>query len=99
MKASAWKGGGNTYGVRVGIPNREKYFKPHWKTIEVLIDGKSHTFKLTPGFWKNCPEFRDSGSTVIRDWLEENHSLSWPKGKPPQIELLPLLTGRFRLVG
>ena len=100
MQASAWKGGGGyTYGIRVGSANRDSFFDKSWTEIEVEIDGQAHRFTLTPGFWNKCPEFRDSGASVIRDWLRQNHTLDWLKGKPPQVELIPLGGNRFRLVG
>src|SRR5438128_1051802 len=98
MQASAWNDGANTYGIRVGMSNRDRYFDPTWKVIEVEIDGRSHQFALTPGFWNQCPEFRDRGSTVIREWLRLHHTLDWPSGNPPQFELVSLGSNRFRLV-
>jgi hypothetical protein len=53
---------------------------------------------LTPAFWRNCPEFRDRGRPVIREWLQRHHSLRWPRGQPPQVELLPPGNGKFRLL-
>ena len=98
MQASAWNDGKNTYGIRVGVPNRDKYFDPAWKSIEVEIDGHFHCFRLTAGFWRHCPEFRDSGKPIIREWLRRKHMLDWPRGKPPRMELVPLGDGKFRLV-
>lgn len=98
MEVSAWSSGSGTYGVRVGAPNRGRYFKPTWGTIEVEIDGHMHQFALTQGFWKKCPEFRDSGSTAIRDWIQRHHQLDWPTGRPPQFQLLPIGGNRFSLV-
>ena len=99
MKASAWSDGRGTFGIRVGIPNRDQHFHRSWTMIEVEIDGRAHTFALTAGFWNRCPEFRDSGATVIRDWLKRHHTLNWPTGEPPRFQLLPLGGNRFRLVG
>ena len=90
MEASAWSSGSGAFGIRVGVPNRDQHFDPSWTEIEVEIDGQPRTFALTPGFWNKCPEFRDSGGTVIRDW---------PTGEPPRFQLLPLGGGRFRLIG
>ena len=98
MQASAWNDGGNTYGIRVGLPNRDRYFDPEWSEIEVELDGRFHTFKLTPSFWRRCPEFRDSGEPIIREWLRRHRSLDWPRGRPPKMELVPLGNGRFRLL-
>lgn len=97
MEASAWSSGGGTYGVRVGVANRDRYFEPSWAEIEVEIDGQPHRFALTPGFWNKCPEFRDSGGTAIRDWLRQHHTLDWPKGEPPRFQLKPLGGNRFTL--
>lgn len=98
MEVSAWSSGGGTFGIRVGLPNRNTYFDRSWSEIEVEIDGQFYRFALTPGFWKQCPEFRDSGGTVIRDWLQQHHMLDWPTGEPPRFQLLSLRDGRFRLI-
>jgi hypothetical protein len=98
MQASAWNDGGNTYGIRVGFPNRSAYFDPTWTEVEVEIDHARHTFALTGGFWKHCPEFRDRGTPVIREWLRRNYSLEWSRGNPPRFELVPLGGNQFRLV-
>jgi hypothetical protein len=97
MQASAWNDGGSTYGIRVGAPNRDSFFDETWTEIEVEIEGQVHRFALTSGFWNKCPEFRDSGASVIRDWLNRHHALDWPTGEPPQVELIPLGGNRFRL--
>src|SRR2546422_1595459 len=98
MQASAWHDGGSTYGIRVGTPNRQKFFDPSWTEIEVEIDGQSHRFALTASFWNHCPEFRDRGTPIIRDWLHCHKSLTWPRGNPPKVELIPLGNQRFRLL-
>jgi len=99
MEVSAWSSGSGTFGIRVGNVNRDRYFDRSWTVIDVEIDGQPHRFRLTPGFWRKCPEFRDSGATVIRDWLRRNHTLNWPTGEPPRFQLLPLGGARFRLIG
>jgi hypothetical protein len=100
MDVSAWFGGrGNgIYGIRVGVPNRARYFQPSWNPIQVEMDGQFHSFNITPGFWKKSPEFRDSGQTKIRDWLRRYRTLDWVKGSPPRMSLIPLGEGKFRLV-
>jgi hypothetical protein len=60
-------------------------------------EGQPHRFQLSDSFWKGCPEFRDSGTTVIREWLRRHYTLDWPKGEPPQVELVQLDGNRFRL--
>ncbi|VTS03695.1 Uncharacterized protein OS=Nostoc sp. (strain ATCC 29411 / PCC 7524) GN=Nos7524_2975 PE=4 SV=1 [Gemmata massiliana] len=100
MRASAWRGGStnnSTYGIRVGRPNRDEFFSSNWDKIEVEIDGAFHSFALTGGFWRKCPEFRDRGEPILREWLRRNHTLDWQKGTPPTVELVPLGGNRFRL--
>lgn len=98
MEVRAWSSGAGVYGIRVGIPNRVKYFDRAWTWIEVDIDDNFYKFSLTPGFWEKCPEFRDAGGIAIRDWLQRYHTLDWPTGHPPRFQLLVLGGPRFRLV-
>ena len=98
MIVSVWLGGGRTYGIRVGYDNRQRFFDPVWECIEVEIDGNLHKFQLTPGFWEHCPEFRDSGTTVIQEWLRRNYNIPWEKGNPPKFCLELIGNQRFRLV-
>lgn len=92
MEAKAWRGG--TCGIRVGRQNAEKYFRRTWRNIEVDINGRFHSFKLSGTFWTTCPEVR---GTVIEDWFKEQGLSPWPKGQPPNVELTPLGGNRFRL--
>jgi hypothetical protein len=97
MQASVWHDGHSTYGIRVGVANRDRHFDPAWKQIEVELDGYVHSFALTPGFWHKCPEFRERGQPLLRRWLQRHKSLTWPFGKPPRVTLIPLGNARFRL--
>jgi hypothetical protein len=100
MQVTAWRGGSTatpTYGIRVGLPNREVHFERDWTEIDVEIDGQPRHFSLTSGFWTKCPEFRDRDS-VIREWLQRHHTLDWPKGEPPRVSLVPLGGHKFRLL-
>ena len=56
MKATGWKG--ETLGVRVGVKNRQQYFSKDWTTVQIELDGQVGSFRLTSGFWKDCPEIR-----------------------------------------
>jgi hypothetical protein len=97
MRVTAWSNGKGVYGIRVGAKNRIAFFDASWEEIEVEIEGEVRRFRLTDGFWRDCPEFRDRGSPTIREWLRRHRTISWPKGRPPQIELIPLADNRFRL--
>ena len=95
MQASAWSNGNGSYGFRVGAPNRREFFHRQWTEILLEIDGDTHPISITPGFRDRCPELR---SPIIRDWLQEHRTLSWPSGKPPRVELVPLGDNHFRVV-
>ena len=106
MKVSAWFGS-NTYGVRVGRKNREQFFGNDWTKLEVELDGSFHSFRLTDGFWKKCPEFRDRRENpVIQEWLRQHKSINsvpgqkppWIRHHPPRMFLVPLGGKQFRLV-
>ena len=94
MQVKAWSGGNTTYGIRIGFPNRKQFFDLAWTEIIVEIDGQTHHFPLTPGFWNRCPEFR---SPIIREWFAHHQILKWPRGNPPVFELQYLDGNRFRL--
>lgn len=94
MDARAWSNGGSTYGIRVGVPNVRKYFRKNWKIVRVNIDGEVHEFKLTKSFWSTCPEFRGK---AVKRWLRKHRLISWPKGRPPRLKLVPLGSNKFRL--
>jgi hypothetical protein len=97
MRVKGWSNGQGTYGVRVGFPNRRAFFDEEWTQIEVEIEGEVHQFALSGGFWRRCPEFRDRGAPVLREWMQRHYTLNWPKRAPPSFELIPLGGNRFRL--
>ena len=97
MDVTTWFGS-NTYGIRVGALNRKLYFDRSWVEIHVELDGQFHQFSLTKGFWHKCPEFRDSGKSVIKEWLQRHKTIKWPRGKPPRMKLISLGDNKFRLV-
>ena len=97
MEVSTWFGSG-TYGVRIGASNRDRYFDQDWSEIQVDMGDHVHHFTLTDGFWRKCPEFRDRGRPVIREWLLRHKSIDWPRGSPPRMTLVPLGGNRFRLL-
>ena len=98
MRVTAWNGGGNTYGLYIGIRNRNLHFKREWRTVTIELEGQAYTFVLTNGFWRNCPEIRDRGTPHIREWLARHRTLTWPRGRPPAIQLEPTSDSRYRLV-
>jgi len=99
MDATVWAGTGKKQlGIRVGAANRARYFSTSWKEVAVEMDGQLRHFGLSPGFWKNCPEFRDGSDGHIKAWLGKHGLLEWPKGHPPHLVLQPLGGSLFRLL-
>lgn len=99
MDATIWAGTGKKQlGIRVGAVNRARFFSAVWHEVIVEMDGQLCHFKLTPGFWKDCPEFRDGVDAPIRRWLSRHDLLDWPKGMPPRLTLEPLGGNRFHLL-
>jgi hypothetical protein len=87
MYVTAWNNGASVYGIRVGYQNRDLHFDRSWTHVEIEMDGRVERFNLTPGFWNDCPEFRDSGPAVIREWLTRRNLETWPVRRPPRFWL------------
>ena len=99
MDATVWAGTGKRQlGIRVGAANRSLYFSPSWNQIVVEMDGQHRHFDLSPGFWNECPEFRDGREGAIKAWLGKHGLLDWPKGRPPHVVLEPLGGSLYRLL-
>src|SRR5689334_4880768 len=95
MEVRPWKDTANdtigrTYGLYVGTSNRDELFDPAWEFVNIEIDGESFPFRLPSGFWNQCPEIRDSGSTRLRDWLAAHDALTWELRQPPRFHLIPV---------
>jgi hypothetical protein len=98
MDATVWAGTDKKQlGIRVGVANRTRYFSRAWSHVLVDLDGQIRRFELTPGFWNDCPEFRDGVDEYIKAWLRKHGLLDWPKGRPPRVFLESLGGNRFRL--
>lgn len=99
MDATVWAGAGKVQlGIRVGAVNRARYFSKSWNQVVVDIDGQLRHFDLSPGFWKDCPEFRDGSDGHIKAWLSKRRLLDWPNGRPPKVFLERLGGSLFRLL-
>ena len=94
MQVSAWSNGSGSYGFRIGVRNRDRYFSRDWDEIDLELGGEHYRVRITSGFWRACPEVRDS---AIKDWLREHRTLEWPRGQPPKIEMVPMGGNRFRV--
>jgi hypothetical protein len=95
MEATTWKGGGESFGIRVGHENAEKYFKKEWTDVEVKIGNKFQRFNLAMTFWTKCPEIR---GVEIKKWLEKKNMHRWNRNMPYVLDLEPLGYKRFELI-
>jgi hypothetical protein len=99
MIVTAWKVGASeeevsTYGLRIGIPNRDKFFQREWASISLTFHGASNLIQveMTSGFWRRCPELR---SPAIKAWLKQQGLLTWPRGRPPMFRMEQIEGNRF----
>lgn len=95
MVVTAWNNGqyhanGAGYGVRIKIGDCNS-FKRKWGSITLKFEGSSVQAKVNinkDSFWSGtCQELINKEIGV---WLIANGMSSWPKGKPPQLELVEL---------
>ncbi|MFO0964613.1 MAG: hypothetical protein U0793_03370 [Gemmataceae bacterium] len=80
-------------GIRIGIPNRNRYFKGLTEAI-IEVAGTEYVFQLKGGFWRDCPELRGRS---LREFLRRHKADKWGDEGPPTFELTELSKGRFRL--
>ena len=99
---SGWNNGspnnetGSGYGIRIPKKSRDKYFERGWKYVVIEFDdGSSTTVKISPSFWRSCPELR---SSKIGKWMLKNGLAPWSKGNPPILKLEIVGKRRFRLI-
>ena len=72
------------------------YFRPEWETVTLYIPDERDSFSvpLAPSFWEGSPEIR---SSHIKRFFNRNQLVPWEKNHPPNLELIPLGEGVFRL--
>lgn len=75
MICSIWSG--PMYGIYIGFPNRNKYFKEEFQNdVRIQIGDKVCRASLPPSFWNQCPEIRvardDTGRNCLSEWIKEN---------------------------
>jgi hypothetical protein len=97
----AWNDGkhlptGGGYGLQITKEDRDRWFRPEWKTVSLIIEGQTEPVqvKLSPSFWNKCHELRHK---AIGKWLIQNGYAPWPKGKRPAFNLIPTSEKTFIL--
>jgi hypothetical protein len=96
MIVSAWHDGGGSYGLRILEANVSLYFRPEWETVAIYLPDETEpvVVPLTPSFWRGSPELR---SSRIKAFFLRNGLIPWEKKQPPNLELVPLGEGVFRV--
>jgi len=107
MIGTAWRGGykkneysnpkKGSYGLKVSVTDRDKYFKRDWDNIVLEIEGKNKEFKVNinkDSFWG--PMCRELIHKEIKQWFLEDDIAPWERGKPPKIKLEVVGSNRLR---
>jgi hypothetical protein len=73
-----WRGA--TPGIRVGVPNRKRFFSIRRSRIELVLDGELCRVELGDNFWGQCPEIRVAqdagGKNCLKAWIERKGLLA-----------------------
>lgn len=100
MRVTAWKNGSFSnprvsYGIRVGVENRNRHFQRQWRSVVIQTDdGLSEDVRVSDGFWKKCPELRHN---FLTGWFKRRGLVPWPERRPPEFDLNVIAGNRFLL--
>lgn len=79
FECKIWPGPNFMRGIRIGIPNRDRYFSKSTKLIVLNIQGVRCLTELPNTFWRSSPEIRaakdDSGKNYLGKWIEKHNLL------------------------
>jgi len=103
MKVTAWNNGGHLesgagYGLKISIADRDRHFKPGWRTVILEMEGYPKTVEVNirkKSFWEGI--CREMISKDIGCWLLKNELVPWQKGRPPKLHLIPKSGNKFFL--
>lgn len=101
MIGTAWNNGkhhasGAGYGLKVAIPDRDRFFDPERGRVILELDGWDTPVTVNiakNSFWG--PDCRELIQQEIGRWLRQNGLVPWPKGQPPKLRMEPLARDRF----
>ena len=102
MIVTAWNNGshkktGAGYGLKIGVSDRDRYFKKSWKTVSIrLPNGQTAEVNTDKkSFWNDS--CRELINKEIGKWLIEIGKAPWNRGDPPKFELCLLREREFEL--
>jgi len=106
MIVTAWKNGkdhisgagGPSYGIKMSIEDRDRYFKRAWGTVFVQLAGSQLVADANvdkDSLWVgSCRELISKDFGI---WLRREGLAPWKSGQPPKLQLTPVGERRFRL--
>jgi hypothetical protein len=103
MIVTAWNNGsfhssGAGYGLKISIPDRDRFFKREWKFIVLELEGRNSAVKINvdkASFWdETC---RELISAEIGKWLLQTGLAPWSKGNPPKLFMEHIADNRFSI--
>jgi len=69
--------------------------KKEWHLVTIEFeDGEEVEVKLSPSFWRGCPELR---TAHIGKWMLKKGLAPWPKRDLPSLFLEPIDVRKFKL--
>jgi hypothetical protein len=98
MFVSTWKNGSGSFGVKISMVDRGKYFSKDWSSVNLTLEdsGKLVSVNIDKhSFW--TPTCGELINFEIKAWLKKNGLDTWPYKKPHRLELKHLSGNNFLL--
>lgn len=99
MIVTAFRSGQVSYGLRIKRPDRNRFFKRKWKTVNLSLSGHSGPIEVNidkDSFWGKC-----AGELInkeIKRWLFDKGLVTWTKGMPPKFSMNTISEGYFSVI-
>ena len=101
--AKTWNNGhhhasGASYGIKITLQDREKFFDRSWRTVILHLDGYSRPIEVNvakASFWnRTCGELI---SQEIGLWLQRNNAETWPPRRPHRVIMTVIGEREFKV--
>ena len=74
FEATIWSG--EELGIRIGVPNRDRFFSRKNDHVVLIIDDNHYSARIPNSFWSKCPEIRVASDSqhfnVLQSWIESH---------------------------
>ena len=103
---TAWNNGahhetGAGYGLKVSAEDRDQHFSKSWQSVYIELPTNCGTITAEANIAKKTfwgPDCREMIDGDIGRWLRGQGYAPWPKDTPPNFEVQPIASRRFRVV-